>query len=736
MEKVFTLLTALAIPLLGLGADYSIRHCDRHGNVYHRLSNLDAEMMETPDYPRFSTPPLKEEEDYEWITLNVKFVYPEWLTPYDVDYTEQAMGWYTYWEGQDEVTLEIPKGFYGDIICGAFRSNEKAENPNEWYHYLVRLPEMADGMEVVIDGYSITDNYRLELFTPEGKPITVKHGLYDSQTGEATYDEPGAYNPFTGEITFDEEGAVEEVFGDICVFEPEGAGRVYKDFFIRFRSYTDGQPTKVWKIPVLHINPLPEGMGITGTAIACQSKSEWWFLQSNTARTPEIFCNDPENYKKTSLTYAYTPFSDGKPRGTKYCVEGTLDGWIAYEYGFGYNLKEGDSYSSEILMCVPDVSMVGIDKAKICGSFFTWALGDEEENIASQLFTVREGEIQYIPHNITMGGNYGYNGDLYSQMLSNIAHSDMFQKVNPYLVLPLEDVMYRMGNSAPVLTSLCTWDPEDGEIPDFFIDDILDMGILSFGYSGRAGESMLVDDFTMEIESTRNGNLLEYYLDNFNVSVDGEIPGSNRTHIGMNVGEADCVPPTLQTLQFRNRSSHMTDRFENAEDGEFSFYAGDFQIEYDENYIYSMMGVKPMSEISMSYAPFGSEDFTELTIRENPDKFFMPGYGYCFEGSLESVDQMSPNGWFDVRISLKDESGNSQTQTISPAFYIASLSSGVKQMNEKDYQLLFSDGKIVSTDGNPVSVYSIDGKPVLNEFLPAGIYIVKQGLKAHKYIIH
>ena len=48
----------------------------------------------------------------------------------------------------------------------------------------------------------------------------------------------------------------------------------------------------------------------------------------------------------------------------------------------------------------------------------------------------------------------------------------------------------------------------------------------------------------------------------------------------------------------------------------------------------------------------------------------LPFYGHYFEGSLVEEKSSSSNGWYDIRITLTDESGNSQTQTISPAFRV------------------------------------------------------------------
>ena len=48
----------------------------------------------------------------------------------------------------------------------------------------------------------------------------------------------------------------------------------------------------------------------------------------------------------------------------------------------------------------------------------------------------------------------------------------------------------------------------------------------------------------------------------------------------------------------------------------------------------------------------------------------MPYFGHFWKSSLKDVEGKSENGWFKLRVTLTDAAGNSQEQTMWPAFYI------------------------------------------------------------------
>ena len=53
----------------------------------------------------------------------------------------------------------------------------------------------------------------------------------------------------------------------------------------------------------------------------------------------------------------------------------------------------------------------------------------------------------------------------------------------------------------------------------------------------------------------------------------------------------------------------------------------------------------------------------------------IPGFGRHFIGNLPKVDEKAHLGWFDLRITLTDAAGNSQTQLVRPAFQVMEVAS-------------------------------------------------------------
>lgn len=378
--------------------------------------------------------------------------------------------------------------------------------------------------------------------------------------------------------------------------------------------------------------------------------------------------------------------------------------------------------------------MQGINTVQCLGGFSTAdSYNDPNTSISSQLFMPKAGEVMYQPLNITIGGYKNASFDIYTWLWGNESN-DFNKQVNPFIPSNINRYKSVIGNNTPSLTSLILWNPEYGSVPEELFDMLIEIGIISFGYTGRNGEAMMVDALNASVVTEREEGLEKYMINNDNVLIDGKVPGYNNTVLGCMIETEDWIPPTLQALLFLNEDGDVTDRFNSAEEASMMFYAGDFQYADNEDYTEDMMIVQPLGEVKVEYAPYGSDEFAELSVSEVPEKFFMPGYGYCYEGSLASVDRKSENGWFDLRISLTDENGNYQTQVISPAFRIDSLS-GIDAVNAIREDLQIVDGQVMSSSGNVVNVYNIDGREVRNDNLAPGVYVARSGATSMKIVV-
>ena len=81
--------------------------------------------------------------------------------------------------------------------------------------------------------------------------------------------------------------------------------------------------------------------------------------------------------------------------------------------------------------------------------------------------------------------------------------------------------------------------------------------------------------------------------------------------------------------------------------------------------------------LKVEYSPFGADSFKPLAYEEIPELYFMPEFGHFYRAQLDRVNVVSETGWFSLRFTMTDEAGNSQVQTIEPAFSIEAAISGV-----------------------------------------------------------
>lgn len=248
------------------------------------------------------------------------------------------------------------------------------------------------------------------------------------------------------------------------------------------------------------------------------------------------------------------------------------------------------------------------------------------------------------------------------------------------------------------------------------------------------GEPLLLDASWSDIRSaivSRGLDGLEpgfitLKLDDRNVCVDG-ISGFNMAEIGFDEAGDDACPPSLQGLQMHDASGRITDRFTSPADGVLEFIGADFNWLIDEN----RFDCDPVDEVVFEYAPRGSQEFYELMADNIPELFQTPGFGYLWRVQLEGVSHRSVDGWYDVRISLRDKAGNYMTQTVSPAFRIESMSgNGVSQTMDDS---LFSDGmvEVWTLDGSLVTVIASRAELC---GLPPAFYLLRGSGRTVKYI--
>lgn len=237
------------------------------------------------------------------------------------------------------------------------------------------------------------------------------------------------------------------------------------------------------------------------------------------------------------------------------------------------------------------------------------------------------------------------------------------------------------------------------------------------------------------MESAMEFGKLVFNYRNDNIEIDG-LPGVNTAEISIDTSLDDYTAPLIQSVQFRDSNDRVIERFTQPSDGRLIVTGGDFQENYGSGL--NVFGETPLwyevedCGITVEYSPYGESDYQPLeVIRENEP---MSGFGFPYVASLDCVDRNSVSGWFDIRITMSDASGNSHQQVISPAFHMDSLT-GVQSVSLNKSNLHVSDGMVVSDDGADVEVSTISGRRVANSNLSPGIYIARGGESVAKLIV-
>lgn len=233
--------------------------------------------------------------------------------------------------------------------------------------------------------------------------------------------------------------------------------------------------------------------------------------------------------------------------------------------------------------------------------------------------------------------------------------------------------------------------------------------------------------------------VMTYIFTNRNILTEG-MAGENVCEVSYTEGADDATPPTLQRIMMRDGDGIVTNRFKSANGATVSIIGGDF-VEHKEE---RSTGDWPMTftyytfadaSFTAEYAAHGTSDFQPFVIENDADKFFMPGFGKYFSGSLEQITAPSTDGWYDLKVTVTDEAGNKQVQTIAPAFKLDELSSGIDEVIAGEDGFRLVGNAIVSADGSEVRVYTLSGVQIANSDLQPGLYIAVSADRSAKIAV-
>lgn len=296
--------------------------------------------------------------------------------------------------------------------------------------------------------------------------------------------------------------------------------------------------------------------------------------------------------------------------------------------------------------------------------------------------------------------------------------------------------LYAFGATAPLsVTSMEAEGDEDDEEEGFVLSNsIAYLGLYS---EVRGGDSVLTSTFincgdteetcsldnlnrtlrNMGMEGQLKGELSIEFANDRNILVD-DINGYNFTNITIaDVEGADVNPPTVTAWQMRNTEGIVNNRFEKAEDGVLYLSAADMVPAVSEEGD-QYWDCEPV-ELKVEAAPEGSDEYEEIEMMEVESNYLMPIFGYFYQGSLKNITAASENGWYKLHIVMTDQAGNTQEQTVYPAFKIGGEAGVHGIMNENEL---------------PVHYFNLQGIEIKNP--KAGeIVIRRQGNNAAKIVV-
>ena len=610
-----------------------------------------------------------EVDDGDPMTIKVKFRYPENLRPQYILYGNCFWGDAVTWDGSDEIDFPITRhSYYGDILIASFEPT--APDEPSWNRYFVfkEFDTLTDGMEVTFDASEATNEYILNFLNQEGKPLVKNRVVVND-----------------GEVS-EIDGDVRGLLGQIIFFDSKHCTQIAGIDFQAESDYTDEENPRL-TYPTVYLNKLPENCGLVANAVAPGNDRSCWYLQTTLAEAPGVYSNDYRQFAETTLKTSVTPYSENFDNMyNRFCgITTTIDGLYisSVSAGIEYIDVENECVNVPLKVCIPEVSGNGIDNLQSYGSLYlTENESDQDIQTATQLFNAVDNKIVYRPQNIVIGGTSDYGGNTYSIAIDNSIFPDMKRMINPHLAIPVNMFDCGIANCVPTMTAQGIWTPLSGNISEEDIELVLDAGYIIGGYCGRQNETIKVDMNTVNITGHKSNDTYNYVLTNDNVMIDYVTPGRNITELKCHWDVDDWCPPVVQYLRFLNKDGIITDRFENISDAELGFYAGDFELKLSDDFMNSEFVVKEIKTVKVEYAHSDSDNYNEIEAVENPDMFFMPGYGYYYQANFESVTDALP-GWYNLRITLIDETGNSMIQTLSPAFHVEKQS-GMEALETTD----------------------------------------------------
>ncbi len=632
--------------------------------------------------------------DGQLFKVNVEFDFKEGeFSPYYAIYNENVYS--ELYPEENGGVFEVPAGTYD--LCGECWD----DNGNVITTFKEGVTISGD-TEIHFSTDVATVMYTSDGYLPDGKKVTV---------GVLT-------DPDNFEIDFS--NATADMVVCSSDFYRKGVGSISMGVSMANFAYTEEQASSIYR---RRVSPFSDNYTVCTTALV-EADGKCYVLEIAGTGSEKTTIRNEEPFVLYQDNFVYSPIHD-QIGCEKYKTNVKCAGWIN-EVGIGGGGIDCTYDNPEVWISagIPDPdSEVRIQTVVTLGNYeFHKVLKDDEgfeyDSMAATMgLPVRRTEdgFEYINNNHAECGNYSFQCPEEDVDITEFPG-------HPAYTFTTATKGQTYGDSAP-MNSVMTQKNVYGEETIIFIEPT---------YIGRLGEVRGADFACVKTDFSYNGEAkltnssdylggdwqynwstdghapgkIDITFRNDNIKVDG-LQGKNVTEVSYDERNEDVTAPTLQMLIFKDKDGKVTDRFDNAADGNMYFSGGDFQWHNGDRFYYTYEKAEPKVE----YAPYGEDSFTTLEVEAIPKLFFMPGFGDCYSTNLAKVDRPSQTGWFDLRIEMTDKAANRQCQTISPAFKINALS-GIASVSDDNVKVWAADREIRTEGANGAikEVYSVSGQ--------------------------
>ena len=504
----------------------------------------------------------------------------------------------------------------------------------------------------------------------------------------------GHMNEMTGNWIHDDDGNIDNMLVKTQLI----IKGIYALSNTLFGFYGDMDSEDMRYIPVdFYVNDVSNRVLITRTDIAISYDGYNDILYCNYFSTDDVtigeISNDPTEYLYYNDNCKYSPYGrskDGYGQETMIltCLDGRYNGLLSVS-DYRHLPKQGDTYSCETWINIPGVDThypdLEVFSQTNYADYFSKVIdpssGQESVQVEGWIMgpqiTVKDKKIYRtnLGHHQKYGDTYLPN-TLYNSLSTLMGNPSFFCMMLPSpeaLTYDNSRALTPIGDNCPInavkALSFEAYGQIYYEIQDYLVGRNNEVIWSKQGKTSRLkinGQEVDTDSFTPD-----NKSIYEWTSVYTNIEVDG-LSGHNTTTIYFDQNKEDMTPPSIEMLQFKNRNGDITDCFATAADGTMEFYASDFHYQHNPEMWNGLFECQPV-EVTVEYAPYGTEEWNELSVEEIPEYYQEPGWGYFFRAPLADVEGTAEKGWFDLRFRLQDASGNWMDQVVSPAFRIDNL---------------------------------------------------------------